>query len=147
MKPLLTVQNVLVCHSGWISFCCNLCCGSLLDFLHFSFVSPFRIQAQVGYLFLIRMKLTWFSHGISGLVAIKETIFGGGQWDKSSYHYLQQISFMSNGLFPLLPIGNAYQYIFSDGFGRGVFCLLCLKKEQCGEGNSLVSNERKCCHK
>lgn len=147
MKPLLTVQNVLVCHSGWISFCCNLCCGSFLDFLHFSFVSPFRIQAHVGYLFLIRMKLTWFSHGISGLVAIKETIFGGGQWDKSSYHYLQQISFMSNGLFPLLPIGNAYQYIFSDGFGRGVCCLLCLKKEQCGEGNSLVSNERKCCHK
>lgn len=56
-----------------------------------------------------------FSEASSGLKPVSTTI--------------QQISSLSNGLFPLL-LGSAYLYTFSDGFGEETCYLFCLKKGQ-----------------
>lgn len=85
------MQNALVGSGRWVKvYIVYLCCGNLLDSLHFSFVSLCRIQAQVGCFFLIRMQSTWCSHGISGLVAIKETSFGGSDKCLSTTKYQVQ---------------------------------------------------------
>lgn len=99
-----------------------------------SFVSLCRIQALQGCFLSIRMQSTWCSRGISGFVAMEGTIFGGGQQARTSCITIQQISSVPNGLFPLL-LGSAHLCRFSDGFGRGACCPLCLKRDGGGKGH------------
>lgn len=117
----------------------HLCCGNLLDSLHFSFVSLCRIQAEVGCFFLIRMQSTWCSHGISGLVAIKETSFGGRQWDGNVSMTIKQISSMPDGFSSLS--GKYLPMHVLGGFERRACCLLYLKEGQWWERSLVVHGE------